>query len=89
MNTNRNIAAERLASLNRRHFLRGLGATVALPLLDAMLPFRASATAALDKPRREQRDGKEVWIINPYDNARALLETVLPESFPKNAAPKR
>lgn len=38
--------------LNRRHFLRGLGATVALPLLDAMLPFRASAAAALDKPRR-------------------------------------
>jgi hypothetical protein len=37
--------------LNRRHFLRGLGATVALPLLDAMIPLRAS-TAALDKPRR-------------------------------------
>jgi hypothetical protein len=38
--------------LNRRHFLRGLGATVALPLLDAMIPLRASAAAALDKPRR-------------------------------------
>ena len=38
--------------LNRRHFLRGLGATVALPLLDAMIPLRAAAAAALDKPRR-------------------------------------
>ncbi len=37
--------------LNRRHFLRGLGATVALPLLDAMIPFRASAAAAA-KPKR-------------------------------------
>ena len=39
--------------LNRRHVLRGLGATIALPLLDCMLPARVSAanTAAL-KPRR-------------------------------------
>ena len=31
--------------LNRRHFLRGLGTMVALPLLDAMVPLRASAAA--------------------------------------------
>ena len=37
--------------LNRRHFLRGLGTMVALPLLDAMVPLRASA-AATEKPRR-------------------------------------
>ena len=37
--------------LNRRHFLRGLGTMVALPLLDAMVPLRASA-AAMEKPRR-------------------------------------
>ena len=37
--------------LNRRHFLRGLGSMVALPLLDAMVPLRASA-AAMEKPRR-------------------------------------
>ncbi|MDB6030954.1 MAG: hypothetical protein JWM16_1292 [Verrucomicrobiales bacterium] len=37
--------------LNRRHFLRGLGATVALPLLDCMKPFRAVAAEAA-KPRR-------------------------------------
>ncbi len=38
--------------LNRRHFLRGLGATMALPLLDAMIPIRAVAAAATSKPRR-------------------------------------
>jgi hypothetical protein len=37
--------------LHRRHFLRGLGATVALPFLDAMRPLRAAASA-LSKPRR-------------------------------------
>jgi len=36
--------------LSRRHFLRGLGATIALPLLDAMRPLRAAAAA--DQPRR-------------------------------------
>ena len=40
--------------LNRRHFLRGLGAAVALPFLDAMVPLGKSAAAgvAADKPRR-------------------------------------
>jgi hypothetical protein len=40
--------------LNRRHFLRGLGATMALPLLDAMIPLGTTAAAAVeaDKPRR-------------------------------------
>jgi Protein of unknown function (DUF1552) len=33
-------------TLSRRTVLRGLGATVALPLLDAMVPARASAAAA-------------------------------------------
>jgi len=37
--------------IGRRHFLRGLGASVALPLLNAMQPFRASADGA-EKPRR-------------------------------------
>ncbi len=36
--------------LSRRHFLRGLGATVALPLLDCMKPLRAAVAVA--KPRR-------------------------------------
>ena len=41
--------------LNRRHFLRGAGAVVALPLLDAMIPLGATARAtavASEKPRR-------------------------------------
>ena len=41
--------------LSRRHFLRGLGAIMALPLLDAMTPRYARAaarTAAGTKPRR-------------------------------------
>ena len=37
--------------MNRRHFLRGAGATVALPLLNCMIPLRAGAAAAI-KPRR-------------------------------------
>lgn len=37
--------------LNRRHFLRGIGATIALPLLDCMKPLQAAAAAA-PKPRR-------------------------------------
>ena len=38
--------------LNRRHFLRGFGAAMVLPLLDAMIPLRARAAAAAAKPRR-------------------------------------
>jgi hypothetical protein len=38
--------------LSRRHFLRGVGASVALPLLDAMIPTGAAAAAAAEKPRR-------------------------------------
>lgn len=45
-----NIQSQRWL-LNRRHFLRGIGTTVALPLLDAMVPMRARAAIAA-KPRR-------------------------------------
>jgi hypothetical protein len=38
--------------LSRRHFLRGAGAAVALPLLDCMMPVRARAAEAPPKPRR-------------------------------------
>ena len=39
--------------LDRRTFLRGMGATIALPLLDAMIPARTAlaATAARPVPR--------------------------------------
>src|SRR3954471_1639531 len=39
---NRNVVAERFNSLNRRNFLRGLGAAIALPALESFLP-RVSA----------------------------------------------
>ncbi|HYE18090.1 MAG TPA: DUF1552 domain-containing protein, partial [Tepidisphaeraceae bacterium] len=41
--------------INRRHFLRGFGAAVALPLLDCMRPLGTMAKAAVDvaaKPKR-------------------------------------
>lgn len=39
--------------LDRRHFLRGAGAALSLPLLEAMVPIRARAAAsATAKPRR-------------------------------------
>ena len=37
--------------LNRRHMLRGIGAAIALPLLDCMRPLRA-AESAVAKPKR-------------------------------------
>ncbi len=52
MNTNpmlnRNLTAERQASLSRRRFLRGLGACIALPAFESLTPSRllAAPTAA-------------------------------------------
>jgi len=43
---NRNIAAERYASLSRRHFLRGLGACLALPSFESLRPFGLLAAEA-------------------------------------------
>src|SRR6478752_1382161 len=40
--------------LNRRHFLKGIGAAIALPMLDCMVPLGSVASAAAEgaKPRR-------------------------------------
>jgi hypothetical protein len=46
--------------LSRRHFLRGVGATIALPLLDCMRPLKATAAEEASKPRR----GVFVYIPN-------------------------
>ena len=43
-----NLAAQRHASFNRRHFLRGLGACVALPAFESLLPAKLLAAAAPD-----------------------------------------
>ncbi len=41
---NQNAAAERFARLNRRHFLRGLGACLALPAFESLAPFSLLAS---------------------------------------------
>jgi hypothetical protein len=50
MKTNRSLsqemAAQRQASLSRRHFLRGLGACLALPAFESLHPFSAFAAEA-------------------------------------------
>src|SRR5438477_6482758 len=46
----RNLARERFAALNRRQFLRGLGACVALPALESLLPTKALAGANASAP---------------------------------------
>jgi hypothetical protein len=38
--------------LSRRHFLRGVGVTLALPFLDCMRPMRGFAEKAVPRPRR-------------------------------------
>ncbi len=38
--------------LDRRHFLRGLGTAIALPLLDSMMPIAVRASDVAAKPRR-------------------------------------
>jgi len=44
----RNLAAERHLSLSRRHFLRGLGACLALPAFESFRPARTLAAATGD-----------------------------------------
>jgi hypothetical protein len=46
MNTQRSPIAERHFSLSRRHFLRGLGACIALPAFESLRPFTALAAPA-------------------------------------------
>src|SRR5216117_403262 len=41
----RTVAAQRFASLSRRHFLRGLGACVALPAFESLLHAGPAAEA--------------------------------------------
>lgn len=46
-----NIQSEKWL-LSRRHLLRGLGASIALPMLDCMRPLRAAGKATGPKPKR-------------------------------------
>src|SRR5260221_954886 len=43
MNPNQSLALQRHLSLSRRHFLRGLGACVALPAFESLRPLQGSA----------------------------------------------
>lgn len=56
MNTNpllnRNLAMERLASLSRRNFLRGLGACMALPAFESLRVLAAQGAAVSDLARK-------------------------------------
>src|ERR1044072_2425427 len=46
MNTHEAKIQQHLASMNRRHFLRGLGACVALPAFSSLLPSRLFGSEA-------------------------------------------
>src|SRR5882762_3543456 len=46
MQSNQNLASERLANLTRRHYLRGLGACLALPAFESIGPLSALAAGA-------------------------------------------
>ena len=47
----RNLAAQRYASLSRRHFIRGLGACLALPAFESLRPFSTLAAEAATTAR--------------------------------------
>src|SRR5687768_8781104 len=52
--------------ISRRHFLRGAGVTLALPLLQCMVPIRAAAGAATPQAKR----GVFIYLpngVNTYD----------------------
>ena len=42
----KNISISTKGGLQRRHFLKGVGVTLALPILEAMVPVGAAAKAA-------------------------------------------
>jgi len=48
-------------------------------LLDSSAPKVQAQINGIDyQPRREPRDGKDVWVLNPYGHSKPLLETILP-----------
>lgn len=70
--------------MNRRHFLRGLGTSIALPMLEAMVPGRGFGKAALDA------EARFVCVSNPFG---MIADAFFPEgeglsaALPENLAP--
>ena len=64
--------------LGRRHFLRSMGTTVALPLLDAMIPARGLAAA---EPSGLER--RFVCVANPFG---MIADAFFPTEFGPAAA---
>src|SRR5215468_717141 len=77
--------------LDRRTFLRGMGATVALPMLDAMIPARTllASTAARAVPRLAfvyfphgavmhewSRDGRILQPLAPFANRLTIVSGI-------------
>lgn len=80
--------------ISRRHMLRGIGATIALPLLDCMKPLRMVAAEAAAKPRRSVfvyiPNGVNVltWQITKAGRDYQLSEPLMPlEKHRQNMTP--
>src|SRR6266446_462477 len=69
MNTNPllnpNLAAERHASLTRRHFLRGLGACLALPAFESLRPLGLLAAPAVPGPAAKSAPARMAFLYVP------------------------
>ena len=81
-------------AISRRTVLRGLGATVALPLLDSMVPALATARLNAARPRVRfardlcsQRDSIGSWTPAANGSAFELSPTLTPLApFPEAAS---
>ena len=71
----REILAERHASLTRRHFLRGLGACLALPALQSLRPMNTIAAGTSTPPLATTASGAPLRMAFVY--------------FPNGAIPSR
>ena len=77
MKTNQTLAAQRFASLNRRHFLRGVGACLALPALESPLRLLA-AEAKSAGPLATTADGAPLRMAFVYFPNGAIQPTWWP-----------
>ncbi len=69
-------------TLSRRHFLRGVGVCVSLPLLEAMLPRSLFAAPSQFKPLAKSNGVHPRWIACYVPNGKNILEWVPKDSGP-------